>query len=200
MKFISMEEDPRKAQFEYFRGFSNPYASLTVNCDITPLRGRKPFFLHLLYCAVRAANAVPELRRRIRGDQVVEYDACISSHTVALPDGSYCYCELDCEKPLEEFLPYAEKQVALAKEHPSLTDEDPEKLFFVSCTPWISFTAVTQPLPVPPDSNPRIILGRVFEENGKYLLPVSLTVNHALADGLHMSRFFENLERIAREI
>ena len=45
--------------------------------------------------AVRAANGVPELRRRIRGDQVVEYDRCPSSHTVALPDGTYCYCRLE---------------------------------------------------------------------------------------------------------
>lgn len=195
-----MEEDPRKAQFEYFRSFSSPYASLTVPCDITPLRDRKPFFLHLLYCAVNAANAVPELRRRIRGEQVVEYDHCISSHTVALPDGSYCYCELDCEKPLAEFLPYAEKEVSLAKARHSLTDQDPEPLFFVSCIPWVSFTSVSQPLPVPADSNPRIIFGRAFEQTGKYLVPVNLTVNHALADGIHMSRFFKNLEKLAREI
>lgn len=57
------------------------------------------FFLTVLYAAARAASAVPELRRRVRGEAVVEYDRCPTSHTVALPDGSDCYCRLDAVLP-----------------------------------------------------------------------------------------------------
>ncbi len=45
----------------------------------------------------------------------MEYARCDSSHTVALPDGSYCYCRLDCGKPFAEFLPYAQAEVARVK-------------------------------------------------------------------------------------
>lgn len=96
-----------------------------------------------------------ELRRRIRGDQVVEYDRCPSSHTVALPDGTYCYCSLEVDRPFREFLPYAAAEQERVKAAPTLEDgEDGESLFFVSCVPWLSYTALTQPTPTPADSNP----------------------------------------------
>lgn len=200
MRVIDMQSDPRRSQYEYFRSFANPYASITVSCDITPLKEKKPFFLSVLYCAVNAANAVPELRRRILGEQVVEYENCISSHTVVLPDETYCYCELDCAKPFDEFLPYALAEVEKAKSAPSMDDAEPERLFFVTSVPWLSFHAVSLPVPNPADSNPRITFGKAYEQDGKYLLPVSLTVHHALADGIHMAKFFHNFEENCRTL
>lgn len=44
-------------------------------------------------------------------------------------------------------------------------------------------------------SDPRISWGKYVTVNGRTTLPVSLFVNHALADGLHISRFFLNLEK-----
>lgn len=200
MRIIDMQNDPRRAQFEYFRTFANPYASVTVQCDITPLKVRKPFFLTVLYCAIQAANAVPELRRRILGDQVVELESCLSSHTVALPDESYCYCELDCDKPLNEFLPYALAEVEKAKTAQSLEDAHPERLFFVTSLPWLSFSSIHLPVPQSADSNPRITFGKVYEKDGKYYIPVDLTVHHALADGIHIAKFFQKFEENCRTI
>ena len=194
---IDMTSDPRRAQFDYFLPFADPYASVTVECDITPLRRRAeklPFFLSVLFCAVNAANEVPELRRRIRDGRVIEFDRCLSSHTVALDNGSYCYCTLDCGMPFADFLPYAQAAVAAAKANPGLEDgEDADRLFFVSSLPWLSFSAISLPVPSPADSNVRITFGKFFEREGKILLPVSLCVHHALADGIHIARFYENL-------
>lgn len=206
MKKIDMSSHPRRAQYELFRTFSNPYTSLTVNSDITHLRQTVlengwPFFLTVLYCAINAANAVPELRRRIKGDTVVEYENCLSSHTVALPNENYCYCELDCAKPFAEFLPYAQAEVEKAKENGSMDDgEDPDRLYFVTSLPWLSFTNITLPVPAKPDSNVRITFGKFFEQDGKTLLPLNLTVHHALADGVHIAKFFEGFERRSREL
>ena len=73
---------PRRAHFDYFRQMTNPYLSVTASCDITALRRLTqerglPFFLTVLHCAINAANAVPELRQRIRGKGIVEYDRCL---------------------------------------------------------------------------------------------------------------------------
>ena len=160
-----------------------------------PARPTHPH-LETLYAAVRAANGVPELRRRIRGDQVVEYDRCPSSPTVALPDGTYCYCSLEVDRPFREFLPYAAAEQERVKAAPTLEDgEDGESLFFVSCVPWLSYTALTQPTPTPADSNPRITWGRWHRQGGRTLLPMTLLANHALVDGIHIARLYENLDR-----
>ena len=206
MKIIDMTNDPRRRQYEYFRSFADPFASLTVNCDITHLRQTVlengwPFFLTTLYCAVNAANDIPELRRRIKGEQVVEYENCISSHTVALPDGTYCYCCLDCAQPFAQYLPYAQAEVEKAKNSHDFDDgDDPARLYFVTSVPWVSFTSFSAPVPDPPDSNVRITFGKFFEQGEKVLLPINLTVHHALADGIHMARFFENFERRATQL
>ena len=202
-QLIDMTKNPRSGQFAYFRQMLFPFAGVTAEVDITDFAARRqgrPFFLSFLYAVVRAANAVPQLRRRIRGDTAVEYSQCDSSHTVALPDGSYCYCRLNCRQSFARFLPYAQAEVERTKAAPCIDDgEDGDSLLFVSSLPWLSFTGLSLPLPQPADSNPRITFGRFFSQGERVLLPVNLTVHHALADGLHVARFFAELERRAAE-
>lgn len=202
-RMLDLAAYPRRAHFDYFRQMANPYLSVTAPCDITALRRLTqerglPFFLTVLHCAINAANAVPELRQRIRGEGIVEYDRCLSSHTVALPDGTYCYCTLDCAQPLGAFLPAAQAEVARVKAAPSLDDgADPDELFFVSSLPWLTFSAISLPTPTPADSNPRITFGKFTQEGDRVLLPVNLTANHALVDGLHLAAFFDGMAQRA---
>ena len=74
--------------------------------------------------------------------------------------------------------------------------EDGESLFFVSCVPWLSYTSIIQPVPVPADSNPRITWGKYFSQGDRYLLPLSVLCHHALVDGLHISRFYDTLDMV----
>lgn len=205
-RIVDMERDPRRAQFAYFRGLQNPYAGVTAEVEVTPLvnwsrREGCGFFLPFLYCVSQAVNAVPELRRRIRGDgSVVEYDRCPTSHTVALPNGAYCYCTMTASGTLREFLPAAAAEQERAKKNPTMEDGgDAEPLVFLSCLPWLSYTALVQPTPFPADSNPRITWGKYAVRDGRAELAVTLLVNHALADGIHMARFYAELERAAAD-
>lgn len=191
--------DPRRAHFEYFRAMAYPYVGVTCEVDVTDFAAAvraagQPFFLSFLWHAARAANAVPELRRRLDGDGAVEYDRCPTSHTVARPDGTYCYCRLDGDRPLREFLPYAREAQARALAAGGIDDgDDPRPLLFVSTVPWLSYTALVQPVPSPADSNPRLTWGRMHAQEGRTLMPVSLLCHHALVDGLHLARFYEAL-------
>ncbi len=202
---IDLEAYPRKAHFEYFRNMAYPYAGVTVHVDITNLhrtvRERKlPFFLTCLYLAANAANGVPELRRRIRGDGMIEYKNCKTSHTVALENGTYCYCSLDCSMPFESFVTYAVEKQNAAREHPSMDDgAEADSLFFVSSLPWLSYSALVQPTPTPPDSNPRITFGRYYPQDSRMVMPVSLLVHHGLADGKHIADFYRKFETACRQ-
>ena len=79
-------------------------------------------------------------------------------------------------------------------------DREQERLLFVSCVPWLSYTALVQPTPVPADSNPRITWGKYDRQGERILLPVSLLANHALVDGIHIARFYQALERELADI
>lgn len=198
---IDLDTFPRKDHFMYFSSMQNPYAGFTVEVDITDFfEARRaaglPFFLSLLYCVGRAANSVPEFRQRIVDGAPVEFDSCDTSTTVMRDNGTYGYCRINCCLPFDEYLPKAETRLEAAK-HTVGLEEDGELLscLFVSSIPWIHYTDLFQPTPTPPDSNPRICWGKYITNVGRTTMPVTVLLNHALADGLHMGRFYEALER-----
>lgn len=92
VKEISLEEYPRRDHFKYFSSMAYPYVGVTVPVDITDWlkkikEKKQPFFLSFLYCVVNAANAVPEMRQRIKNGKILEFSTCQASYTVALEDG-----------------------------------------------------------------------------------------------------------------
>jgi chloramphenicol O-acetyltransferase type A len=113
-QLIDMTKDPRSGQFAYFRQMLFPFAGVTAEVDITDFAARRqgrPFFLSFLYAVVRAANAVPQLRRRIRADgSVVEYDWCPPSYTAMKPDGVYVYCTVEGDLPYTEFVALGQRR------------------------------------------------------------------------------------------
>ena len=197
---LDLSAYPRRAQFDLFRSLSNPYVGVTVQTDVTELvvlckRNSWSFYLAFLRVAALAANRVPELRRRIRGDGIVEYDRCDTSHIELLDNGSYCYCALpfDPAQTLPEFLSCAERARLLCREHPSIDEADPEGLLFITSLPWLHYTAFVQP--TGSDSNPRISWGKFERDHrGRQMLPLTLLCHHALADGVHISQFYRNVE------
>ncbi len=198
---LDMHTYPRKEHFDYFRSLAYPYVGVTVNVEICALMkfchdSGAPFFLSLLYAVSRAANAIPEFRQRIQGDNILEYPWCPTSHTVAKADGTFAYCQLRADQPFELFLHTAQEAQKRCHESGSIEEEALSSLsyLFITCLPWLSYTSLIQPVPFPADSNPRISWGRRFEEGGRTLLPLSVLCHHALVDGLHISRFYEALD------
>lgn len=207
MKYIDLATYPRRSHFEFFKSYAYPYVGLSANVDVTNLvrtakaRGGS-VFLACLWAASTAANAVPELRQRIDGDRIVEYDHCDVGHTVALPDGTFCNCHTDCRRSFDEFLVYGAKQQEEAKKHHGFVQPgtDERNLIFISCVPWVQFTSVLQPTPIPADSNPRIVFGKFFTEGDKIKMPLAIQCNHALVDGRHMGLFYEKFEKLVQSV
>nr|WP_307990544.1 CatA-like O-acetyltransferase [uncultured Niameybacter sp.] len=200
-QILPMESYKRIQHFNYFKDMAYPYVGITTDVDITNfltyIKERKhPFFLSFLWCVAKAANMVPELRQRIYNDGIIEYCNCDTSHTVAKEDGTYCYCSLNCNQPFDSFIKYAIEKQEQAKQYGDITEnkEDALSLFFISTLPWISYSSLIQPVPMPADSNPRITWGKYYKKDGKIVLPVSILCHHALIDGKHIADFFSHLD------
>lgn len=203
---IDLRQYPRRRHFEYFKSLPYPYVGVTNSVDVTELtafcRANKcSFYLTFLHFAALAADDVRELRQRIHGGGIVEYRACPTSHIELLEDDTYCYCALRHHMPLEEYLPYAEEARKRSRERASLEEEeDSEGMYFVSTLPWLSYTALIQPVAGGEESNPRITWGKFRKDPfGREQLPVTLLAHHALVDGIHIARFYEKLEGRIRE-
>ena len=192
----------RRAHFEYFLKMGYPYVGTTVEVDVTRLWQRaheqgESFFLHMLYAAGRAANRVEALRQRIDGVGIVESARCHTSHTVMKADGTYAYCEADPALSWAAFYARAAQDQEAARLNGHIQEQsDSRELIFVSCLPWLAYTALVQPVPSPADSNPRITWGRAVQRDGRRVMPVSLLAHHALADGRHIGDFYDALNAL----
>lgn len=204
MKYIDLEQYPRRSHYEFFRSLAYPYVGFTANVDVTKLVSAAKAhhgstFLACLWAAAQAANSVPELRQRIVDEQIVEFEHCDTAHTVALPDNTFCNCRTDCRMPLEAYLTVGrEAQAQAMTRHGFIsTQEDETGLIFASCVPWVAFTHVIQPAPIPADTNPRIVFGKYIMERDRVLMPLSIQANHALVDGWHLGQFYQAFERFS---
>lgn len=203
---IDLASYPRRDHFAYFSAMAYPYVGLTAEVDVTPLtdyraRSGSPFFLTLLHCVASAANSVPQLRQRIVDGEIWEFDVCPSSFIVAKDDETYAYCQVRTDLPLPEFLPYAEERKNAARTDGNIEEGgDALPCFFISTLPWMSYTSLVQPAPVPADSNPRITWGKAELRDGRSMLPLTLLCHHALVDGLHISRFYAALDRELKQL
>ncbi len=198
MKYIDLETYPRRSHFAFFRTMAFHYVGMTAEVEVGNLiaaakRADGSPFLACLYVAAQAANAVPELRQRIIGDRIAEFDHCDTAHTVAMPDGTFCNCRTDCRRSFDDFLIYGHMRQEEARQHHGFvsTKEDETDLIFLSCVPWVSFTQVIQPVPIPADSNPRIVFGKFTPQGREIKMPVGIQCNHALVDGRHIGQFYQ---------
>jgi len=205
MKRIDMNTYPRRDHFAHFCAMAYPYVGVTVDADVTDLlalcweKGYS-FYLLVLHAVALAADEVPEFRRRIDQGGIIEFDACPTSHTELKPDGTYAYCTLHHHMPLADYLAKAEAARAAVRENGSIEEEDDvQSMYFISTLPWLHYTQLVQPVACGEESNPRITWGKYQSDAaGRMMMPLSVLVHHALADGLHIAKFYEAFDRQVR--
>lgn len=212
MRVIDLESWPRRDHFRLFCGMDHPHISLSVQVDITDLWAKRSRLdvsptIALVYVLTKAANRVPELRQRIRGEHVVEHDVVHPLIPVLGSDDMFSLCPLSYDACFRSFAADAEARIAKAKECASLAgwpyDQEgkvkQDNLLSITVIPWLSFTAFSLTRPSE-DSIPLLAYGKVLKVGDRDQLPVSIDFHHALVDGLHIARYVEHIEEEAQEL
>ena len=200
MKIIDQTTWHRKSQYEFFRQLPAPHFSITANVNVTAIINHRKseaisLFNAFLYCIMTAANAVPELRMRFRGDTVIEHDIVHASATVPIEDERFAFCSIEHVPNWAEFNKGCVESLEKAKQQNELREhiDDTDEWIFLSCLPWINFTAMSNPNAGPNDCIPRISWGKVDGRESNWSMPVSVQVHHALVDGFHLGKFYQVL-------
>jgi len=201
-RVINQEAWPRREQFELFKNFGFPYFSITADVDITSyqeaLQKGGRFTIGLVYALATAANAVPEFRQRIRGDDVIEFDVVHPSIIVLDDEEAFRFCGFPFAEDYTEFSKDASDLIEQARMAPSMYNlPDQDDFLFLTGLPWISFSGVFHAAPThAPDSVPRIAWGKYRDVAGRIILPLNVQVHHALVDGIHVGRFYSKVEEM----
>lgn len=206
MRVIDMNTWPRREHYEFLSAFNHPHFSMCANVDVTAFRPAAKeegvsFTVAFLYVLARAANAIREFRYRIRAGIVVEHEVVHPALTLLGDDDLFCFCTAGYVEDFAEFAVGAAARMAHAKEHPSLKDEPgQDNVLYISAMPWVSFTSFAHPMRLhPTDSIPRFAWGKIFEEGGSLKMPLCVQGHHALMDGIHLGRFYANVQELLDE-
>jgi chloramphenicol O-acetyltransferase type A len=207
-RFLDLESWPRRATFEFFRGFDNPYFNICAPLEAGPLvdfvraTPGTSFFLAYLYLSLKAANEMEPFRYRLSEGRVLVHDRIHAGTTVPLDDDRFDFAYFDYDEDFGRFQAAAKEAMVLARASGGKMEarDDRTDLIHYSAVPWLSFTSISHARNWRrEDSVPKIVFGRISEQNGQRLMPVSVEVHHALMDGLHVGRYLERLQSLFAE-
>ncbi len=189
---------PRKPLCDLFGQTDYPFYALTCRVEAGALRARAAaeglsFYMCMIYAVMSALNAGDPWLYKLRPDGVYRHDFLSPSFTDAAENELFKIVSLDWD-PKESMAEFARRAAKAAAEQsfliPSPESEARDDLAYLSCLPWLDFTALTNERSFNKnDSVPRISWGRMTGGS----LPLSVDVNHRLIDGRHIAEFFSTL-------
>lgn len=195
-QLLDMNSWSRKDHFDFFSRFEEPFFGICVDIDCTKAYQRAKeletsFFLYYLHKALAAANGITAFRYRIADGQVWEYDKVNASPTINRPDNTFGFSYMDYYEDFREFEAAARIEIDRVRNGKGLLPAvSGENVIHFSSLPWFSFTALSHARCFSfADSCPKISFGKIKEQHGRKIMPISLHVHHALMDGYHAGLF-----------
>ena len=205
-KVIDKETYYRKGVFRHFSEDCKCSTSMTARIDVTELaacskRTNSKFYLNFLYILSKVINSRDDYRMGYlwQTGELICYDVVNPTQYVFHEDTETCtpvythYCE-----DYDKFYAGALKDVEAAKKtrEYGLDMENHPNWFDASYISWLSYDSLNIELP---DGYlffaPIINWGRYREENGRLVMPVSVRLNHAIADGYLVADVFRRLQK-----
>lgn len=201
--FLDIEHWPRRAAFEFFRGYDNPYFNVCAPLDVTQLVALSrsgediSFSLACLYFALRVANEYEPFRYRLLEGRVLVHQRIHAGTTTLVEEQRLAFIYFEYDEAFSIFQRHAGMARRAALSNPGAIDAQAERsdLIHFSSLPWISFTSISHARNWRrEDSVPKITFGKYYREGEQLSIPVSVEVHHALMDGLHVGTYFERLQ------
>lgn len=205
-RVIDKEEYYRKGVYRHFTEDCKCSVSMTARVDVTGLKEYaeakgESFYIDFLYILSRVLNSRDDYKMgyiwqtdelivwdRINPAQYVfheDTETCTPVYTVYTEDHAEFYnnakADIDRAKQTREYL---------------LDPAGHPNWFDASYIPWLSYDSLNIELP---DGYlhfaPIVNWGRYREENGRLMMPVTVRLNHAVADGYLIANVFRLIEK-----
>ena len=203
---IDIDTYYRKGVFKHFKDDCKCSLSITARIDVTKLveyskKTDTKFYINFLYLLSKVLNSRDDYKYSWmwQTEQLVLFDTinpiqyvfhedtetCTPVYTYYYPDYSLFY-----EKALEDL------EKAKKSHEYSLEAESHPNWFDASFIPWLSYDSLNIELPdgylhFPPKLN----WGKYREENSRLMMPLSIRMNHAIADGFLVANIFRLLDK-----
>ena len=202
MGYRVVEDYYRREIFEFFRGYRNPFYSVSFELQFSGLkrflddRGYKTY-LNLCYFFTRAMQPLEDFRYRLLDGEFVLYDAIHPGLTVPAANGLFSFANCDYDPDVDRFNTRAEVPSPEAPSNLRAGNCSDDSIHvFYTAIPGIPFNTFTHATPDTSDAATRVAFGKPYEKQGELWVPVGIQVNHAFVDGRPLGLLYERAVEI----
>lgn len=206
MKKIDIDSWERKSHYSWFSSFADPSLAMDVKMDITRLlefckKNKLSSSSTIMYVICCCINNNTAFRLRILNNEVYEIDTANVAYTMMANETCFVNCRAKLSDGFSSFINEVKSNQQkyhnnnyIQEEYNDISVIDD---IYCSCTPWVNFLSVRQPIPDKyPESKsiPRVCWGKYFSENQNTYMTLNITVNHALVDGIDLANVFNDIQ------
>lgn len=203
-KVIDIENWDRKKLFKMYTTSLKVVMNLTAEVDVTKVvkfakTNNKKFYPCMIYLISKAVNMREEFRYGLNEKgELVLWDYVSPSYTdFDKETEKFNKFVTEYTSDFETFYNRIESDRNKNKHLHGFIENQPINAFDMTCLPWISYKSFDMHVDCSvPMYFPIISFGKYEEHNKKFVLPLTINMHHALADGYHVSRFFEDVKDI----
>lgn len=201
---VNLAEWDRGSLFQFYIENMRIVMSLTVEIDVAPLlayakKNNLKFYPAMIWTVSKVINSHDEFKYSWDKDgNLIRWNFISPSYTVFNQEDE-CFSKFVTEytDDLLEFYKRAMEDQIKYQEARAILADQPQNFFDVSCLPWIKYQHFD--LHVFDEGKflaPVVTWGKFEVENGKARMPLTMNIHHAVADGFHLSRFFNEVQEL----
>ena len=190
----------RKELFELYTTSLKIVMNLTVDIDVTNIvnfakANEYKFYPCMIWAVSKVVNATDCFKYAVKDGKVIKWDYVSPSFTdfnsqtkkfnkfVSEYNSDFKTFYQTCQSDREKYSSVL-----------GFIPNQPENVFDITCLPWVYYKNFTMHIETDARFFPVISWGKYVSENGRYKMPVTIDLNHAVGDGYDASKFFTDLE------
>lgn len=207
-KKIDLTTWERRDLFRYYTEQMRIVNSMTVDIDVTPLvtytkKHQLHFYPCMLWVVSKVLNDHDEFKYAWSEDgELIKWSYISPSH-VFYHEEDEQFTKLVTAYS-DDILEFHARVLADRIQHfdaRGILPDQPKNTFDASCLPWVRYSQFDMHVfDAGIHLAPVVTWGKYEEKSGSQVLPLSMQIHHAVADGFHLSRFFVEVQKLIDQL
>ncbi|MBE5743665.1 MAG: chloramphenicol acetyltransferase [Clostridiales bacterium] len=199
-KIIDLENWERKDLYKLYTSDLKIVMNLTVEIDVTNLvnftkKFGYKFYPCMIWAVSKIVNSRDEFKYAKKDGKLIKWDYVSPSFTdFNIETQKFNKFVTEYSSDFNVFYTACQTDREKNKNIVGFIDNQPENVFDITCLPWVYYKNFTMHIETEQRFFPVVSWGKYVFENGAYKMPVTIDFNHAVGDGFHASRFFNELQ------
>lgn len=201
-ELIDMQRFDRADYFHYFMSVGTTI-EFTAKADVTKViekckNDKLNFQAVMLYQLYKVVNTIENLKFDVLEDKLIKWDKIVPTFS-SMNKNSKLFFTLyaDMQENCVDYNEHYQKTAENFADSTTIVPQGnlPENVFHVSSIPWLHFEHFSSNSKTMENKVTKMItLGKYEQKDGCFVLPLTIQISHAIADGYHVALFFNKLQ------